>query len=78
MDFRDSFTGTLYNKDYSKLIDAFIMNVHMSLKAFDAYIEGITWFSGGRNPTICDFLMYKLLDQHRLTQPGIPNTYKNL
>lgn len=61
-----------------KLIYVFIMNVHVSLKAFDVYIEGITWFAGGRNPTFCDFLMYKLLDQHRLTQPGIPNTYKNL
>lgn len=29
-------------------------------------------------PTICDFPMYELLDQHRLMRPDILDEYKNL
>ncbi|BFZ08772.1 hypothetical protein BsWGS_11812 [Bradybaena similaris] len=78
MDFRNGLARTLYNKDYSKLIDEYFKNVHTFLKSFDAYLGGKTWFAGGKNPTTCDFPMYELLDQHRLMRPEILTEYKNL
>ncbi|CAG5130824.1 unnamed protein product [Candidula unifasciata] len=78
MDFRNGLAKVLYNRDYSKLIDDYFTTVHTTLKAFDTFLEGRTWFAGGKNPTACDFPLYELLDQHRLMKPDILKDYKNL
>ncbi|BFZ08771.1 hypothetical protein BsWGS_11809 [Bradybaena similaris] len=78
LDFRNTLARVLYSRDFDKLIDDYFINVHTSLRAFDAFLQGRNWFAGGQNPTICDFPMYELLDQHCLMRPDILSEYKNL
>jgi glutathione S-transferase len=78
MDFRNGLVRVIYNKEYEKLVDGYFKNVEATLKGFDQFLEGRTWFAGGKNPTICDFPMYELLDQHRLMRPDSLKEHKNL
>uniref|UniRef100_A0A0B7B721 glutathione transferase n=1 Tax=Arion vulgaris TaxID=1028688 RepID=A0A0B7B721_9EUPU len=77
MDFRNGLVRIAYNKD-ENLVDDYFKNIQATLQSFEKFLEGRSWFGGGKNPTICDFPMYELLDQHRLMRPDYLQNYKNL
>jgi len=78
MDLRNGLVRVIYNKDYASIVGDYFTQVDSKLEQFNTFLESKDWFAGGKNPTICDFHMYELLDQHRLMRPESVEKYPKL
>ncbi|CAE1296455.1 GST [Acanthosepion pharaonis] len=65
MDFRNGFVRLCYGPDFEKNKEAYLKNVVSMLELFEKYLADKTWFAGNEI-TFVDFVMYELLDQHKL------------
>ncbi|XP_043932662.1 glutathione S-transferase Mu 1-like isoform X2 [Protopterus annectens] len=77
VDFRHRFTMTCYNPDFEKLKSGYLENLPVELERFSKFLGGRKWFAGGKI-TFVDFMMYEILDQHRMFEPKCLDNYKNL
>jgi len=80
MDVRNALVRLVYSQSYDKQVDGYFTKFVERLKKLDAYLDKgkKEWFAAGKNPTICDFHLYELLDQHRLMRPECLEAYPNL
>ncbi|KAM9786098.1 glutathione S-transferase Mu 4-like [Neosynchiropus ocellatus] len=76
MDFRNSFVRVCYS-DCDRLKPDFLKNLQGVLQLFSGFLGDRKWFAGD-NITFVDFIMYELLDQHRMFEPECLKDFKNL
>jgi len=76
MDFRNGFVRVCYNPAMESLRDDYIKNVKQKIKRFSDFLGEKQWFAGGQI-TYVDFVLYELLDQHRLFEPTLLDDFAN-
>ncbi|KAM7404603.1 hypothetical protein PAMP_011936 [Pampus punctatissimus] len=76
MDFRNGFVMMCYS-DFDKIKPGYLERLPGTLKQFSDFLGDRTWFAGDKI-THVDFIMYELLDQHRMFQPTCLDDFKNL
>ncbi|XP_068601183.1 glutathione S-transferase mu, tandem duplicate 1 [Brachionichthys hirsutus] len=64
MDFRNGFVRLCYS-DFDGMKPGYLENLPDTLKLFSAFLGDRKWFAGDKI-TFVDFIMYELLDQHRM------------
>jgi len=77
MDFRNGFVRVCYNPAMESLRDDYIKNVKQKIKRFSDFLGEKQWFAGGQI-TYVDFVLYELLDQHRLFEPTLLDDFANI
>ncbi|TNM87188.1 hypothetical protein fugu_007418 [Takifugu bimaculatus] len=77
MDFRNGFVRLCYNPEFDKMKPGYLKMLPDVLKQFSAFLGENKWFAGDKI-TFVDFIMYELLDQHRMFQPSCLDDFKNL
>ncbi|XP_040049585.2 glutathione S-transferase Mu 4 [Gasterosteus aculeatus] len=76
MDFRNGFVRLCYS-DYDNMKAGYLENLPKLLKQFSDYLGDRKWFAGDKI-TYVDFIMYELLDQHKMFHPTCLDDFKNL
>ncbi|KAG5282155.1 hypothetical protein AALO_G00052820 [Alosa alosa] len=76
MDFRNGFVMLCYT-EYDKMKPGYLKKLPDTLKLFSDFLGDRKWFAGDKI-TFVDFLMYELLDQHRMFEPKSLDEFKNL
>ncbi|XP_040574939.1 glutathione S-transferase Mu 3 [Lepeophtheirus salmonis] len=77
MDFRNGIVHLSYNPNFESLKDNYLKSVQGKLVEFSNFIGKGPWFTG-ESITFVDFIMYELLDQHRLLSSTVLDQFKNL
>uniref|UniRef100_A0A8D0L1I0 Glutathione S-transferase n=1 Tax=Sphenodon punctatus TaxID=8508 RepID=A0A8D0L1I0_SPHPU len=77
MDFRMGFAKICYNPDFEKLKPEYLEQLPGKLKLFSQFLGDRKWFAGEKL-TYVDFLVYDVLDQHRMFEPKCLDQLKNL
>ncbi|XP_031572852.1 glutathione S-transferase Mu 3-like [Actinia tenebrosa] len=78
MDFRNGFVGLCYNaKAYDDAKPKYLENVVPKIKAFADFL-GEEKFFVGEKITFVDFVMYELLDQHKVFDASLLEPHANL
>ena len=63
-----------YNKDFEKLVPAFMEKLPYFLQRLETFLKGKQWFAGDEI-TVCDFMMWHQLEQLILLEPtALDNT----
>lgn len=81
MDFRNGFVRLVYFSkpdDFAQKSEDYKKNIQGVLAKFDKCLGVKNKFFVGDKLTFVDFVLYELLDQHRLFADGILETYDNL
>ncbi|CAG7833513.1 unnamed protein product [Allacma fusca] len=77
-DFRSGFTtGLCYNPNFEDLKDGYLVTLPKKLKRFSEYLESRKYFAGD-DVTYVDFMVYEMLDQHKLLDPKCLDAFENL
>ncbi|KAK5923554.1 hypothetical protein CgunFtcFv8_000513 [Champsocephalus gunnari] len=76
MDFRNGFVRLCY-ADFDNMKPGFLKMLPDTLKNISGFLGDRKWFAGDKI-TFVDFIMYELLDQHRMFQPTCLDDFKNL
>jgi glutathione S-transferase len=76
-DFRKGFTSLCYSPDHDKLKPAYLNDLPGKLKLFSDFLGSNPYFAGS-SLSYADFLVYEMLDQHKLFSPGCLDQYPNL
>lgn len=77
MDFRNGLVRLVYAPDFEQKRPEYVKDVQTKLTRFSAFLGGRKWFAGD-SLTFPDFIMYELLDQHRVMEPTILDGTPNL
>lgn len=80
MDFRNGFVRLVYGstaENFEEKSKAYLDSIKIVLKRFNDYISGRKFFASDKL-TFVDFIMYELLDQHRLFSSHVLEPYENL
>ncbi|XP_023931567.1 glutathione S-transferase Mu 1 [Lingula anatina] len=77
MDFRNGFVRLCYSPDYETLRPEYLKSLPATLKLLSDFLGENPWFAG-KNLTFVDFIMYELLDQHRMFEPTCLDDHKNM
>ncbi|KAM9475990.1 glutathione S-transferase Mu 3-like [Clarias gariepinus] len=76
MDFRNGFVMLCY-LDFDSKKQGYLEALPGILKQFSDFLGERKWFAGDKI-TFVDFIMYELLDQHRMFEPKCLDNFKNL
>ncbi|XP_047440299.1 glutathione S-transferase Mu 3-like [Mugil cephalus] len=76
VDFRGGFVRMCYT-DVDKLKPGYLEALPASLKQFSDFLGERKWFAGDKI-TFVDFMIYEVLDQHRMFHPPCLDEFKNL
>ncbi|XP_029995061.1 glutathione S-transferase Mu 1-like [Sphaeramia orbicularis] len=76
MDFRNGFVRMCYT-DFDNIKPGYLKMLPDTLKQFSNFLGDRKWFAGDKI-TFVDFIMYELLDQHRMFHPTCLDEFKNL
>jgi len=76
MDFRNGFVMMCYT-DFDTIKPKYMEKLPGLLKQFSGFLGDRKWFAGDKI-TFVDFVMYELLDQHRMMEPKCLDDFKNL
>jgi len=79
MDFRNGFVGLCYRSGalFPEKSDAYKTNIKSLLQRFEKFIGDCPFFAGDKL-TYVDFIMYELLDQHRLFDSTLLGPYDKI
>ncbi|XP_043572437.1 glutathione S-transferase Mu 1-like [Chiloscyllium plagiosum] len=77
MDFRMGFVRLAYNPDFEDLKGDYLKGLPNLLKQFSDFLGKRPWFAGDKI-TFVDFLMYELLDEHRVFESKCLDEFQNL
>ncbi|XP_069489083.1 glutathione S-transferase Mu 4-like isoform X3 [Ambystoma mexicanum] len=77
MDFRRELTTIAYKPDFETLKGPLLEKLPDKLKLFSEFLGERKWFAGEKI-TFADFLMYDILDQHRMLEPTCLESFSNL
>merc|ERR1712044_116683 len=79
MDFRNGLVRLCYNPTFGELRGPYVNEtLPPKLQEFSKFLGERSWFAGGDDPTVVDFIMYELLDQHRELAPDKVAIYGNI
>ncbi|KAM9855684.1 glutathione S-transferase Mu 4-like isoform 1-T2 [Aulostomus maculatus] len=76
MDFRNGFVLLCYG-DFDNMKQGYLDRLPSILKQFSSFLGDKKWFAGDKI-TFVDFIMYELLDQHRMFHPSCLDDFRNL
>jgi len=76
-DFRSTFTGLCYNPRFDELKSGYLQALPEKLQQFSDYLGDRKFFAGD-SVTFVDFIVYEMLDQHKLLDPTCLDNFKNL
>uniref|UniRef100_A0A4W4FVM4 glutathione transferase n=1 Tax=Electrophorus electricus TaxID=8005 RepID=A0A4W4FVM4_ELEEL len=76
MDFRNGFVLVCYG-DFENKKQGYLEALPGVLKQFSEFLGDRKWFAGDKI-TFPDFVMYELLDQHRMFEPKCLDNFKNI
>jgi len=76
-DFKGPFVSMCYSPDFDSTKGEYLKNVSPKLARFSKFLGDRPFFAGNE-VTYVDFLMYDMLDQHKLLEPTIISSWKNL
>ncbi|KAM4797212.1 glutathione S-transferase Mu 4-like [Rhinophrynus dorsalis] len=77
MDFRMGLVSIAYNPQFETLKGPYLQKLPVALTRLSHFLGDRHWFAGGEI-TFVDFLMYDVLDQHRMLEPTCFQEFKNL
>ncbi|KAK3609069.1 hypothetical protein CHS0354_011827 [Potamilus streckersoni] len=77
MDFRNALVNLVYFGDYEKSKDGYFKELPQKLHGFEAFLGDKPFFTGSKI-TAPDFVLYELLDQHRLMKEGCLTDFPKL
>ena len=77
MDFRNGWVRLCYNSKYDELVGAYEQSVKEVLEKFSKFLADEPFFAG-KNVSWVDFVMYELLDQHRMWKADVLKAWPNL
>ncbi|KAM9321638.1 glutathione S-transferase Mu 4 [Gastrophryne carolinensis] len=77
MDFRFGLVRIAYNPQFETLKGPYLEELPTALGRFSRFLGQRKWFAGDKI-TFADFLMYDVLDQHRMLEPTCLQNFKNL
>lgn len=77
MDFRNGLVRLSYNPNYDQLRPDYLSKLQATLKQFSDFLGTGDWFAGA-NISFVDFIMYELLDQHRILDPECLTSFGNI
>ncbi|XP_034507322.1 glutathione S-transferase Mu 1-like, partial [Ailuropoda melanoleuca] len=77
MDFRMQLGAIAYNPDFEALKGPFLKQLPDKLELFSEFLGQRKWFAGEKI-TFADFLVYDVLDQHRMLEPKCLDSFPNL
>ncbi|XP_062396420.1 glutathione S-transferase Mu 1-like [Sardina pilchardus] len=77
VDFRTNHIKLCYDTEYEKLKPEYLKKLPETLKQFSDFLGDRKWFAGDKI-TFVDFLMYEVLDEHRVFEPKCLDKFKNL
>ncbi|KAK6177387.1 hypothetical protein SNE40_015496 [Patella caerulea] len=78
MDLRNNSVYVSYNPDYENIKGDYFSNyLPTTFARFEKYLADKPWFAG-ENITVCDFVLYELLDQHCLVAPTCLDKFPKL
>nr|ACE81254.1 glutathione S-transferase mu4 [Tigriopus japonicus] len=72
MDFRNGLVRLCYNQSFDQVKDDYLAALVSKLDEFAKFLGDRPWFAG-ESLTFVDFIMYELLDQHRVLAPEVVN-----
>ncbi|KAJ8370233.1 hypothetical protein SKAU_G00102610 [Synaphobranchus kaupii] len=76
MDLRNGFVIVCYTS-FDKMKPGYLEKLPGMLNQFSSFLGDRKWFAGNKI-TFVDFLLYELLDQHRMFEPNCLDNVKNL
>ncbi|XP_059122061.1 glutathione S-transferase Mu 1-like isoform X1 [Peromyscus eremicus] len=77
MDNRMQLIRLCYNPDFEKLKPEFLKTIPEKMKLYSEFLGKRSWCAGNKI-TYVDFLVYDILDQHRIFQPHCLDAFPNL
>ncbi|XP_075433345.1 glutathione S-transferase Mu 4-like [Ascaphus truei] len=77
MDFRRDLVTIAYNPLFETLKGPYLEKLHVALTRFSRFLGDGAWIAGEKI-TFADFLMYDVLDQHRMLEPTCLQNFTNL
>ncbi|CAG7817194.1 unnamed protein product [Allacma fusca] len=76
-DFRSAFSELCYSPNFEELKPGYLETLPGKLQQFSEYLEDRRFFAGD-NVTFVDFIVYEMLDQHKILEPTCLEKFKNL
>jgi len=76
-DFRSVWVNLCYNPNFNDLKTGYLEQLPGKLKEISAYLGNNPYFAGN-NLTYVDFLVYEMLDQHKIFSPTCLDPFPNL
>jgi len=77
MDFRNGTVRLAYNPKFDEVLPDYLKKLPGTLKAFSNFLGSNDWFAG-KSLSVVDFVMYELLDQHRIMNSDCLKDFGNL
>ncbi|XP_053310301.1 glutathione S-transferase Mu 5-like [Spea bombifrons] len=77
MDFRMGLVRIAYDPQFETLKGSYLENLPVALGRFSRFLGGRSWFAADKI-TFVDFVMYDVLDQHRMLEPTCLQHFQNL
>ncbi|MEE6459713.1 hypothetical protein FKM82_000708 [Ascaphus truei] len=77
MDFRRDLVTIAYNPLFETLKGPYLEKLPVTLKRYSCFLGDGAWIAGEKI-TFADFLMYDVLDQHRMLEPTCLQNFTNL
>ncbi|XFF98650.1 hypothetical protein AB1E19_002275 [Capra hircus] len=77
MDVRLAMVRICYSPDFEKLKPGFLKEIPEKIKLFSEFLGKRPWFAGDKL-TYVDFLVYDVLDMHRIFEPKCLDAFPNL
>nr|ACO15225.1 Glutathione S-transferase Mu 3 [Caligus clemensi] len=77
MDFRNGIVHLSYNPNFESIKDNYLKSIKVKLVEFSNFIGENPWFTG-QSITFADFVLYELMDQHRILSPSLLDQFQNL
>ncbi|XP_068125629.1 glutathione S-transferase Mu 1-like isoform X2 [Hyperolius riggenbachi] len=77
MDFRMGLVMIAYNPQFETLKGPYLEKLPVALGRFSRFLGDREWFAGSKI-TFVDFLVYDVLDQHRMLEPTCLKSFPNL
>lgn len=77
MDFRNGIVRLSYNPNFEELKPEYLVGLEKKLEEFSNFLGDRPWFAGD-NVTFVDFIMYELVDQHKILAPEVVSKFPKI
>lgn len=77
VDFRQGFTSLCYSSEFDKRVDGYKKSVGDKLERFEKFLGDKPYLAGGKL-TYPDFMLYEMIDQHKIFDKTLMEPFKKL